>query len=121
LRFGRPQRNVSNSLTILLTDCQFIAYSGGMIKSFTDKGLQLFWEEGSTRRLAVQNPKRIKMILDALHVARRPADLDLPGLRFHNLAPAQPSRYAVNASGNYRITFAFEKGDAVDVDLEDYH
>ncbi|MES2034900.1 MAG: type II toxin-antitoxin system RelE/ParE family toxin [Pseudomonadota bacterium] len=92
-----------------------------MIKSFTDKGLQLFWETGSTRRLAVQNPKRIKMILDALNAAGKPSDMDLPGLMFHNLAPSQPNRYTTRASGNYRITFAFEKGDAVDVDLEDYH
>lgn len=92
-----------------------------MIKSFTDKGLQLFWEKGSTRRLAVQNPKRIKMILDALDAATQPRDMDLPGLMLHNLAPSQPSRYTVRVSGNYRITFAFEKGEPVDVDLEDYH
>jgi proteic killer suppression protein len=96
-------------------------YSYPMIKSFTDKGLQLFWETGSTRKLAVQNPKRIKLILDMLHAAEKPSDMDVPGLRWHNLAPSQPSRYTVMASGNYRVTFAFEKGHAVDVDLEDYH
>jgi hypothetical protein len=30
-------------------------------------------------------------------------------------------RYAVNASGNWRITFGWKDGDAIDVDLEDYH
>jgi proteic killer suppression protein len=30
-------------------------------------------------------------------------------------------RYAVNASGNWRITFGWGEGDATDVDLEDYH
>jgi proteic killer suppression protein len=30
-------------------------------------------------------------------------------------------RFSVWASGSYRITFAFDGEDAVDVDLEDYH
>lgn len=30
-------------------------------------------------------------------------------------------RYAVNASGNWRITFGWLEDDAIDVDLEDYH
>ena len=29
--------------------------------------------------------------------------------------------FAVDASGNYRITFRWDGEDAVDVDLEDYH
>jgi len=29
--------------------------------------------------------------------------------------------FAVSVSGNWRITFEFEDGDAVDVNLEDYH
>lgn len=97
------------------------AYSIFMIKSFRNKGLQLFWETGSTRRLAVQNPKRVQAILVALDAAVRPADMNTPGLRWHPLAPGQPGRYAVEASGNYRVTFAFSGADAVDVDLEDYH
>ena len=30
-------------------------------------------------------------------------------------------RYAIDASGNWRITFGWDSEDAVDVDLEDYH
>jgi toxin HigB-1 len=32
-----------------------------------------------------------------------------------------PVRYAVDASGNWRITFGWIEGDALDMDLEDYH
>jgi proteic killer suppression protein len=28
---------------------------------------------------------------------------------------------AVRASGNWRVTFGWIEGDAIDVDLEDYH
>jgi proteic killer suppression protein len=46
--------------------------------------------------------------------------MNIPGLRFHGLQ-GDPKRYAVDASGNYRITFGFEGEDAIAVDIEDYH
>ncbi|MFM9979136.1 MAG: hypothetical protein ACKVOP_13965 [Sphingomonadaceae bacterium] len=33
----------------------------------------------------------------------------------------EKGRYAVDASGNWQITFAWDGRHAVDVDLEDYH
>ena len=92
-----------------------------MIKSFKNKGLRLFWETGSARRLAVPNTDRVRLILVALNAATVPGDMNVPGWRFHPLGKMAPGRYAVEASANYRVTFAFEATNAVDVDLEDYH
>lgn len=92
-----------------------------MIKTFRNKGLELFATTGKAHKLAVQNPKRIGRILTALDAAKKPADMNLPGLRWHPLGDMAPGRYAVEASGNYRITFAWDGEDAIDVDLEDYH
>jgi toxin HigB-1 len=50
-----------------------------------------------------------------------PDDLNLPGFRFHGLKGQDRGRYAVDASGNWRITFAWDGKDAIDIDLEDYH
>ena len=47
--------------------------------------------------------------------------MNLPGFRFHALVGRDKGRYAVNASENWRITFGWTKGDAIDVDLVDYH
>ena len=47
--------------------------------------------------------------------------MNVPGFRFHPLKGQQPRRYAVDASGNWRVTFAWDGEDAIDVDLEDYH
>ena len=94
-----------------------------MIKTFKSKGLAAFWESGKTSKLAVQDKarvRRIQVILAALDAASAPRDMDLPGLRFHSLAPGMPGRYSLMVTGNYRITFAWDNG-AVDVDLEDYH
>jgi len=61
------------------------------------------------------------MILDRLDAAKAPRDLALPGMDFHPLKGKDKGRYAVTVSGNWRITFAFDGEDAIDVDLEDYH
>jgi toxin HigB-1 len=92
-----------------------------MIRSFRDKGLQRFFATGDGRKLSVQNPRRIANILRALDDASRPEDMNLPGFRFHALSGRDMGRYTVDASGNWRITFAWTEGDATDVDLEDYH
>lgn len=91
-----------------------------MIKSIKDKGLRQFAATGNTAKLSVQNPRRVRVILSALGAATKPEDMNLPGFRFHGLH-GDPKRYAVDASGNWRITFGWDDGDAVDVDLEDYH
>jgi proteic killer suppression protein len=92
-----------------------------MIRSFRDRGLREFYETKNPRRLSVQNPARIRRILLALNAATRPEDMNIPGFRFHALRGKEAGRYAVDASGNWRVTFGWKDLDAVDVDLEDYH
>jgi toxin HigB-1 len=105
----------------LLDNCNVLPYSLDMIRSFRDRALERFFATGDGRRLSVQNTKRIANILRSLDDASRPEDMNLPGFRFHALVGRDKGRYAVNASGNWRITFGWIEGDAVDVDLEDYH
>lgn len=92
-----------------------------MIKSFRSKALKAFFETGDARKLSVQNPARLRRILAQLDQAVRPGDMVQSGFRFHPLGEMAPGRYAVDASANWRITFAFQGQDAVEVDLEDYH
>ncbi len=47
--------------------------------------------------------------------------MDLPGFRLHELKGRLKGRHAVSVSGNWRVTFRFEDGSAVDVDYVDYH
>jgi proteic killer suppression protein len=100
---------------------KLLPYVMDMIRSFRDKALERFFATGEGRRLSVQNTRRIANILRALDDASRPEDVNLPGFRFHALVGRDRGRYAVSASGNWRVTFGWIEGDAVDVDLEDYH
>ena len=92
-----------------------------MIRSYRRKTLERFALTGNSKGLSVQKPERIGRLLKALDAATRPAAMDLPGLRFHALKGTEKGRYAVWVSENWRVTFAWDGLDAVDVDLEDYH
>ena len=92
-----------------------------MIRSFRSKTLRRFAAQGDASKLSVPNVRRVQAILARLDAATRPEQMDAPGLRFHPLKGQDKGRFAVDASGNWRITFGWNGKDAVDVDLEDYH
>lgn len=90
-----------------------------MIASFRSRALKRLWERNDGRRLPPEDLGRIERILNALDLATMPEDMNLPGYHFHGLTNVE--RYAVTVRGNYRITFAWDGEDAVEVDYEDYH
>ncbi len=92
-----------------------------MIRTFKNRALRRYWEKGQTQRLPSEYVNRIRVILDALDTSETPADMDTTGLGFHALASDRAGQYAVRVSRNWRITFAWDEGDAIDVDLIDYH
>jgi len=92
-----------------------------VLKSFRHKGLERFFTKSDRSRIDAKQADRIRRILDRLDAAVKPEDLDLPGFRFHRLSGQRKGEYAVAVSGNWRITFRFEDGDAADINLEDYH
>ena len=53
--------------------------------------------------------------------ARQPQDMNLPGLRLHELKGDRSGMWAVDGSGNWRVAFRFEGQDAEAVNYEDYH
>jgi toxin HigB-1 len=92
-----------------------------MIRSFRSKALRFYAETGNASKLSVPNVDRVRRILRALNEAKKPEHMNIPGYRFHQLKGRDKGRYAVDASGNWRITFGWDDEDATDIDLEDYH
>ena len=91
-----------------------------MILSYRSKALQRFVERGDASKLSVPNIQRLERILTELDSASEPTDMNSPGFRFHSLKGQDKGRFAVDASGNWRITFGWDGKHAIDVDLEDY-
>ena len=64
---------------------------------------------------------RLKLILATLNAATGPGDMALSGLKLHPLKGDLKGRWAVEVSGDWRVTFGFVGTDADEVDYEDYH
>ena len=92
-----------------------------MIKSFRHKGLERLFTKGSASGVQATYAPRISLILDAIDAAEQIDDLDVPGLHLHRLKGDKRNLWSVRVSGNWRITFVFEEGDAHILNLEDYH
>jgi toxin HigB-1 len=92
-----------------------------MIKSFKHKGIQKFFETGSTAGIQAVHKKKLRMRLIALDTATEIQDIDLPGFRLHPLKGKLEGLWAIDVSGNWRITFEFRNGDVFIVNYKDYH
>ena len=92
-----------------------------MIKSFRHKGVEQYFKTGSKARIQAKHAERLRKQLFALDSARAPQDMNAPSWRLHRLRGELENHWAVDVSGNWRLTFAFEGEDAVLVDYKDYH
>lgn len=92
-----------------------------MIKSYRHEGLKLFAETGSKAGIQPVHAQRLRRPLTALDVAGTPGDMHAPGNNLHPLKGELAGHWAVNVSGNWRLTFAFEGEDVILVDYQDYH
>jgi len=92
-----------------------------MIKSFMHKGLEDFFYDGIKKGIQAKHADKLAAILDRLDAANEIGDMSYPGSGLHPLLPRKKARWAVKVSGNWRLTFEFKDGDAIDVNIEDYH
>ena len=93
------------------------AYGGGLppiLKAIVAAG-------GECLRINPQWRARVELLLDALDAAEKVEDLNLLTLGTHPLKGNRKGEWGMTVTKNWRITFRFEAGDAVEVDLEDYH
>ncbi len=91
-----------------------------MIKSFNHKGLAELFERGRSRKVRQDLQLRSLRRLDALDQAELLTDLNVPGFNFHGLQ-GMPKRYSIHVNGPWCITFEWKAGDALKIDLEQYH
>ena len=89
-----------------------------MIVRFKHKGLEEFYNTGTTKGIQAAHSAKLKRILALLDVAMLPKDMDLPGYRLHELKGKQKGYWSVTVNGNWRLTFRFINSN---VELVNYH
>ena len=92
-----------------------------MIVGFRSRRLQRLYQRGDRSRIPHNHLEKIEGILAQLDVAAGPPDMDKPGFRLHRLGGDLAGFWSVVVSGNWRIIFRFDDGDALGVDYVDYH
>ncbi len=92
-----------------------------MIGRFKHRGLKRYFEENDTRKLPPDLVRRIRAILARLAAAEHIEDMDVREYKLHELKGDRRGVWSVTVRANWRITFRFEDGYALDVNLEDYH
>jgi proteic killer suppression protein len=93
-----------------------------MIQSFRHKGLRRLFEDDDARGVPPELVRRLRSILTFLNATSAPGQAaPFPGLRLHPLKGEMRGMWSLSVSGNWRVVFRFEGGDAHDVDLLDYH
>ena len=85
------------------------------------KGLRALHVRDDRARLPAALVPRLRRILFRLQEASDPRSADAPGFRLDALTGNRAGQWSVRVSGNWRVVFRFEDGEAVDVDLVDYH
>ena len=92
-----------------------------MLGSIRHRGLRRLFERGDPSKVRADQVERIKSVLALLEATAGPQGMNVPGLRLHRLKGQYRGFWSVTVSGNWRIIFRFEGGDAHEVDLVDYH
>jgi len=105
--------NLIDNVTTYVTVCV-------MIKSFKHKGLAELFERGHSRRVHQDLQSRCLRRLEVVDKAESLADLIVPGFNFHAIKGA-PKRYSIHVNGPWCITFEWEEGEVLRVNLEQYH
>ena len=91
-----------------------------MTESFRHRGLKELFETGKSARVRPDLQRRAIRRLDALEAADMLDALRQPGFDFHPLN-TRPQRYSMHVNGPWCITFEWNNGRALRVDLEQYH
>lgn len=93
-----------------------------MIRSFGDKETALFYQRNPIRRLPpdIQRTALRKLAMkDAAHTLN---DLKVPpGNRLEPLKRSRVGQYSIRINDQWRICFRWERGNAFEVEITDYH
>ncbi len=92
-----------------------------MIQNFKHKGLQQFYDSGTTKGVRVDHSDKLSLILTGLDAAESVYDMNAPVFGLHELKGDEKGTWAVTVKKNWRVTFTFENGHAYVVDYRDYH
>ena len=93
-----------------------------MIRSFASAETERFFAAGKSRRLPPEIRARAAMRLTQLDAATTINDLRMPpSNRLEALKHDRKGQWSIRINDQWRVCFRFERGDAFEVEIADYH
>ncbi|MCY3840062.1 MAG: type II toxin-antitoxin system RelE/ParE family toxin [Gammaproteobacteria bacterium] len=93
-----------------------------MIKSFADKRTAAVFLGRAVRGLPKQIQSRARAKLVMIDAAKRIDDLRVPpGNRLESLRGNRKGQHSIRVNDQWRVCFAWRDGDALAVEIVDYH
>jgi proteic killer suppression protein len=93
-----------------------------VIRSFADAATERFYTTGKSRRFPPAIQTRSVIRLTQLNAATRVEDLRLPpSNRLEALKHDRAGQWSIRINDRWRVCFRFERGNAFDVEIVDYH
>ena len=97
-------------------------YIEKVIKTFADKHTQQLYLSDKSKRLHPDVVGRAVRRLEYIDLAAGLDDLKVPpSNRLHALKGDRTGQHAISVNDQWRICFRWEDGDALDVEITDYH
>ena len=115
-------QSASYLLLYHLTDVNKMFIFVSMIQSFTDAETERFFTTGRSKRLPTEIRVRAAMRLTQLNAATQIDDLKSPpSNRLEALKGDRKGQWSIRVNERWRVCFRYSKGDAIDVEIVDYH
>lgn len=93
-----------------------------MVRSFADTETRKVFQRQRSRRLPPDVQRRAHRKLLLVDAAERLGDLRIPpGNRLERLSGDREGQHSIRINEQWRICFRWERGDAYDVEITDYH
>lgn len=93
-----------------------------MIRSFKSKEAEKLFNRDRTKKLPGDIQRVALRKLKMLHRSRSLSDLRVPPAnRLERLKGSREGQYSIRINDQWRICFRWDRGDAFDVEIVDYH
>jgi plasmid maintenance system killer protein len=89
-----------------------------MLRSFRNQNLERLWRSGREVPQKTLDTRSILRVLDAIDSALNPYDVAFSGNRFDEWMENGHQRFGAMVSEHWLVSFSWNDGHALDVDLE---
>jgi toxin HigB-1 len=93
-----------------------------VIINFRNKETENIWNRIFSKRFPIEIQRNAYKKLIMIHSALIIEDLRVPpGNRLHKLSDDRKGQYSISINDQWRICFIWENGNALNVEITDYH